>query len=196
MAVIYLRVIKLAIKKQELMGTFLKITYESRYAGDFENNVKQIKIARYIIDNLNNMMWQESISNQLQKIDKHHTSLSIILRLFDIKDIKEGNLKSYARYKQKEEKLVIDQMLTLNEYVNLQEDIMRKQLCDDVFEYLKEKLIKYKSRFQDFDAIAFIPLLEEQIIKIKNQEFEDNFYETESFAMLKKAEEIKKKLSR
>ena len=26
------------------MGIFLKITYESRYAGNFENNVKQIKV--------------------------------------------------------------------------------------------------------------------------------------------------------
>jgi hypothetical protein len=40
------------------MGIFLEITYESRYAGNFENNVKQIKVARYIIDNLNNMIWQ------------------------------------------------------------------------------------------------------------------------------------------
>lgn len=131
-----------------------------------ENNVKQIKVARYIIDNLNNMMWQQSISNQLQKIDKHHTSLSIILRLFDIKDIKEGKLKSYARYKQNKDKLVIDQMLVLNKYVNFQEDEMRNKLCDDIFIYLKEMLKKYKDRFQDFDAIALITLLEEQIKKI------------------------------
>jgi hypothetical protein len=177
------------------MGTFLKITYESRYAGDFENNVKQNKVLDYIIDNLNNMMWQESISNQLQKIDRHHTSLSIILRLFDIKDIKEGKLKSYARYKQKEDKLVIDQMLVLNEYVDFQEDEMRKKLCDDIFIYLYEMLIKYKDRFQDFDSVAFVSLLEKQIEKIKNNEFEDNFYETESFAMLKQAEEIKKDIN-
>lgn len=131
-----------------------------------ENNVKQIKVARYIIDNLNNMMWQQSISNQLQKIDKHHTSLSIILRLFDIKDIKEGKLKSYARYKENKDKLVIDQMLVLNKYVNFQEDEMRNKLCDDIFIYLKEMLKKYKDRFQDFDAIALITLLEEQIKKI------------------------------
>ncbi|WP_181415980.1 hypothetical protein [Gilliamella apicola] len=177
------------------MGTFLKITYESRYAGNFENNVKQIKVVRYIIDNLNNMAWQESISNQLQKIDRHHTSLSIILRLFDIKDIEAGKLKSYARYKQKEDKLVIDQMLVLNEYINFPEDEMRNKLCNDIFIYLKEILIKYKDRFSDFNSIAFIPLLEERIKKIKDNEFEDNFYETESFAMLKKAEELKKDIN-
>ncbi len=69
------------------MGIFLKITCESRYAGNFENNVKQIKVVRYIIDNLNDMIWQESISNQLQEIDRHHISLGIIFRLFNIKDI-------------------------------------------------------------------------------------------------------------
>ncbi len=29
------------------MGVFLSITYESRYAGDFENNVKQNKVLDY-----------------------------------------------------------------------------------------------------------------------------------------------------
>ena len=190
------------------MGIFLKITYESRYAGNFENNVKQIKVARYIIDNLNDMIWQESISNQLQKIDRHHISLSIILRLFDIKDIEKGKLKSYARYMQKKDELDIlqskvskanddiDQMLVLNKYVNLSEDEMRNELCNDIFIYLKELLIKYKDHFQDFDSVAFITLLENRIEKIKNNEFEDNYYETQSFAMLKQVEEIKKQLNR
>gem|GEM_PF-243034 len=193
---IYLWGIKLAIKKQKLMGIFLEIIYESRYAGNFENNVKQIKVARYIIDNLNNMIWQESISNQLQKIDRHHISLSIILRLFDIKDIEKGKLKSYARYMRKKDELDIDQMLVLNKYVNLSEDEMRNELCNDILIYLKELLIKYKGHFQDFDSVAFIPLLENRIEKIKNNEFEDNYYETQSFAMLKQVEEIKKQLNR
>jgi hypothetical protein len=178
------------------MGIFLEIIYESRYAGNFENNVKQIKVARYIIDNLNNMIWQESISNQLQKIDRHHISLSIILRLFDIKDIEKGKLKSYARYMRKKDELDIDQMLVLNKYVNLSEDEMRNELCNDILIYLKELLIKYKGHFQDFDSVAFIPLLENRIEKIKNNEFEDNYYETQSFAMLKQVEEIKKQLNR
>jgi hypothetical protein len=181
--------------KNKIMGTFLTITSESRYAGSFENNVKQAKVVRYISNNLQNMAWQESISNQLQKVDRYHTSLSIVLRLFNIKDIEKGKLKSYARYKQKEDRLAIDQMLALNEYLDLQECEMLNKLCNDVFVYLKEMLIKYKDRFQDFDVIAFIPLLEEQITKIKNQEFEDNFYETEAFAMQKRAEEIKSKLN-
>ena len=172
------------------MGLFLAITSEERYAGSFENTAKQAKVVGYINDNLRNMAWQESISNQLQRVDRHHTSLGIILRLFNIKDIEKGKLKSYARYIQKKDTLEIDQMLALNEYVDLQECEMRNKLCDVVFDYLKELLIKYKARFQDFDAIAFIPLLEERITRIKNQEFEDDFYETAYFAMLKRSEEI------
>ena len=62
--------------------------------------------------------------------------------------------------------------------------------------FVKKLLIKYKNHFQDFDSVTFIPLLENRIEKIKNNEFEDNYYETQSFAMLKQVEEIKKQLNR
>lgn len=177
------------------MGTFLKITFESRYAGSFETNVKQIKVVSYISDNLQSMTWQESISNQLQKVNTHHTSLSLILRLFHREDIEKGKLKSYARYISKKDKLEIDQILILDEYIDLSEDEMRDRLCNNIFEYLKEMLIKYKNRFQNFDSIVFIPLLEKRIKRIKNQEFEDNYYKSASFAMQIEAEEIKSKFN-
>lgn len=176
------------------MGLFLKITYEARYAGSFENNVKQLKVLRYICDNIRDMNWQESISSQLQKVEQHHISLSIILRMFNIKHINEGDLKSYARYTKKEHSLHIDQILALNDYVNLQEDEMRRKLCKDIFLYLKEILIKYQDRFQDFDSIKFISLLEERINRIIDNEFEDDFYQTDGYAMLKQAEEIKRNI--
>jgi len=157
------------------MGTFLKVTFEARYAGSEEKNKKKSKVVRYIADNLRDMTWQELISNQLRNLEGHHTSLYIILRLFDIKDIEEGKLKSFARYKKKDDKLVIDQMLVLNKYADLPEDEMRKRLCDDVFAYLKEILKKYKDRFQDFDAIAFISLLEERINEIKENKLKDDY---------------------
>ena len=173
------------------MGVFLSITYESRYAGDFENNVKQNKVLDYIIDNLNNMIWQEEICTKLREVEKQSDALFIILRLFSYDDIEEGNLKSYTRYKKSEEKLVIDIMFTIEDYKDFPEDVMRQKLCDDIFDYISIMLKKYKDRFHDFDANAFIPLLKERISQIKNQVFEDNFYDTESFAMLKQAEEIK-----
>jgi hypothetical protein len=157
------------------MGLFLQLNYELRYAGTKSKNEVTQKVVGYVADNLRGMAWQESISNQLRKEERHHITLGVILRLFDAKDIEKGKLKSYARYKQKEDKLVIDQMLVLNEYVDLQEDEMRKKLCDDIFGYLKEMLIKYKDRFQDFDAIAFIRLLKERIEEIKDYKLKDDY---------------------
>lgn len=87
-------------------------------------------------------------------------------------------------------------MFTIEEYIDFPEDEMRKKLCDDIFDYISMMLRKYKDRFHDFDAMAFIPLLKERISQIKNKVFEDNFYETESFVMLKQAEEIKKQAIR
>ena len=156
--------------KNKIMGTFFKTTYEARWAGNKEKTDLTQKVIGYIAHNLRIMPWQESISSQLRKIDGHHTNLYLVLRLFDIKDIEEGKLKSFARYKKKEDKLVIDQMLIINEYSDLPEDEMRIKMCDEIFEYVKEILIKYKDRFQDFDAITFIPLLKERIEKIKANE--------------------------
>ena len=85
------------------MGVFLSITYDLRWAGSFEANVKQDKVVNYIATNLGDMIWQEEISNQVQRIDKHHISLAIVLRLFRREDIKKNSLKSYARYIQKKD---------------------------------------------------------------------------------------------
>ena len=115
------------------MGVFLSITYDLRWAGSFEANVKQDKVVNYIATNLGDMIWQEEISNQVQRIDKHHISLAIVLRLFRREDIKKNSLKSYARYIQKKDILNIDQMLALDEYIELSENEMRCQLCDAVF---------------------------------------------------------------
>ena len=83
-------------------------------------------------------------------------------------------------------------MLALDEYIELSEDEMRHQLCDIYFNRLEEILIKYKERFQNLDSIAFIPLLRERILQIKNQEFTDNYYKSKSFTDAKRVEEIKK----
>ena len=37
-----------------------------------------------------------------------------------------------------------------------------------IFLYFKEVILKYKDRFLDFDAVTFIPLLEERFEDIKN----------------------------
>jgi hypothetical protein len=164
------------------MGMFLTITYEQRFAGTHAKNRLISRVVDYIADYLQDNSWQDSISPQLRNTAGHLITLSIILRFFDIKNIEAGKLKSYARYKKKDNKLIIDQMLVLNEYADLQEDEMRKKICDDIFDYLEEILTKYKDRFLDFDAIAFIPLLKERIEKIKANEFPFDYYENQEGA--------------
>ncbi|QWX84246.1 hypothetical protein H0I23_00925 [Cellulophaga sp. HaHaR_3_176] len=157
------------------MGTFLTMSFEARWAGNKEKTNLTQKVIGYIADNLRDMVWQESISNQLCKVDGHHTNLRIVLRLFDIKDIEEGKLKSLARYKKKDDKLVIDQMLVINKYSDLPENEMRIKMCDEIVEYVEQILIKYKDRFQDFNAIAFIPLFKERMEEIKEYKLKDDY---------------------
>lgn len=154
------------------MGIFSQTTYEARYAGTKAKNNLKRKVIDYIIDNLNDGEWQESIAGQLREMEEQysHLTLSIILRLFHLKDIEEGKLKSLTRYKKKDDKLVIDQMFVLDNLVDLSEDEMRIKLCDELFEFAEKVLTKYKNKFEDFDAIAFIPMLKDRIEKIKAKE--------------------------
>jgi hypothetical protein len=152
------------------MGIFLKITYDSQGGKSPEKAFTNQKVLDYIIDGLNDYPWQESISGKLTTLDQKfsHISLGTILRFFHLKNIEAGNLKSFARYIKKDDKLIIDQILILDKYENLSEDETRKALCDDILPYFKEIILKYKDHFLDFDVVAFIPLFEERFEKIKD----------------------------
>ena len=64
-------------------------------------------------------------------------------------------------------------MFALDDYLNLTEDEIRQKLCNDICSYVCEMLKKYKDRFQDFDAMVFIPLFKMQMDRIKNNELPD-----------------------
>lgn len=152
------------------MGIFLQITYQSQGGKTAEKAFINQKVLDYIIDGLNDYSWQESISSRLTTLDQKYSHIVIgaILRFFLLKNIEIGNLKSFARYIKKDDKLIIDQMLVIDKYENLSEDETRKTLCDDIFLYFKEIILKYQNRFLDFDAMSFIPLLEERFEEIKD----------------------------
>jgi hypothetical protein len=59
-------------------------------------------------------------------------------------------------------------MLITDKYENVSEDETRIALCNDIFLFFKEIILKYKDCFLDFDAVALIPLLEERFEEIKN----------------------------
>lgn len=151
------------------MGLFLRITYQSQGGRTPEKALKNRKVLRYIIDGLNDGDWQDSISIKLTTHDPRysHIAINAILRFFLSEHI---IYKSFYRYLKKDDKLIIDQMLTIDKYDNLSESDTRKALCDDIFLYFKEVILKYKDRFLDFDAVAFIPLLETRFNEIKNEE--------------------------
>lgn len=152
------------------METFIGAVYELHFV---KNEVKRqtvTNVVRYVADNIRDMDWQGSICTKVRKIEEQPDALYIVLRLFHQSEIEKGKLKSYARYKKANEKLVIDQMFALDDYEDLPEDEMRQKLCDDIFDYVSAMLKKYKDRFHDFDAMAFIPLLKEQMDKTKNNE--------------------------
>ena len=60
-------------------------------------------------------------------------------------------------------------MLVIDQYESLSEDETREALCNDIFLYFKDTILKYKDRFLDFNAVAFIPLLEARFNEIKNE---------------------------
>ena len=152
------------------MGIFLKITYQSQGGKTAEKAISNQKVLAFIVDSLNDYPWQESISSKLTTLDQKysHIVLGTILRFFHKKNIETGKLKSCARYIKKDDKLVIDKMLIIDKYETLSENETKKTLCDDIFLYFKEIILKYKDHFLDFDAIAFIQLFEERFEEIKN----------------------------
>lgn len=153
------------------MGLFLKITSESQGAKKVEKAFINNSVIDYILDGLNDYTWQDQISSQLRAVNAQysHITLGTILRLFLLKHIEAGNLKSFSRYVKKDDKLVIDQMLVADKYESLSEDETRRAICDDVYSYFEEVILKNKAKFQDFDAVAFVPLLKKRFQDIKEK---------------------------
>ena len=106
------------------MAVFLKILCEQHYPGTQLKLELLNRVVDYFMDNLQDTIWQNSISNKLCKEGSNHNALLIVLRLFYESEIVEGNLKSYARYIKQKERLVIDQMLILDNFLKLSEDEM------------------------------------------------------------------------
>lgn len=119
------------------MAVFLKILCEQHYPGTQLKLELLNRVVDYFMDNLQDTIWQNSISNKLCKEESNHNALLIVLRLFYESEIVEGNLKSYARYIKQKERLVIDQMLILDNFLKLSEDEMIDNLCDEVWLYVE-----------------------------------------------------------
>lgn len=155
------------------MGNFFRTVYESQGGRTPDTADKNQKTLAYVLDGLTDYDWQNSIVSQLNNVDIQYSQVSILcaFRLFLPENIQLGNLKSYYRYIKKDEELEIDQMLDIDNYETLSADDTRIALCDDIFEYISPIILKYKDRFLDFNAVAFIPLLKERFEFIKEGKY-------------------------
>ncbi|MFG1784471.1 hypothetical protein ACGFIU_18690 [Rhodococcus oryzae] len=153
------------------MGIFLKITYDSQGGKTAEKATINQGILDDILNSLNDYAWQDRIAPQLRNLDAQfsHIALGLILRFYHKVNVEKGNLRSLVRYIKKDDKLLVDQMLVVDEYEDLSEGETRVQLCDAIVSHLEQDLMRYRDRFQDFDAVAFIPMLRERFEEIKQQ---------------------------
>lgn len=150
------------------MGVFLFSTYELDSTGTSNQDKVFRKILDYIIHNLNDVDWQESVSNKTKKDTTSQRIIKIYLRFFNKKRIEESGLNSYAKYSNKKECLIIDPIFSIEEYANLEEHEMRKKISNHIFYYLQRVITKYKDRFKDFDATLFVGLLNDRFEDIKS----------------------------
>ncbi|MDH6279592.1 hypothetical protein [Prescottella agglutinans] len=153
------------------MGIFLKITYDSQGGTTAEKATVNQGILDDVLNSLNDYAWQDRIAPRLRNLDAQfsHITLGLILRFYRKVNVDKGNLRSLARYIKKDDKLLVDQMLVVDAYEDLSAGETRTQLCDDIVSHLEQALVKYRDRFQDFDAVAFIPLLRARFEEIKQR---------------------------
>ncbi|RKE56363.1 HicA family toxin-antitoxin system [Sphingobacterium detergens] len=152
------------------MGVFLFSTYELDSTGSGKHDKLFRKVLDYLIHNLNDVEWQELISKKIRTSNDSRRIIKIYLRFFNKMRIEENVLKSYSKYVNKDECLIVDPVFLLDEYINLGEEIMRKEISSNLLSYLEEVLIKYKDRLKDFDVFNFIELLRLRIEDIKSNQ--------------------------
>ena len=103
--------------------------------------------------------------------------VSLAIRVFP----RVTQCKTYARYYKKEEVigeytikkeyLHIDPVFIAEDYEELSNEEIHKKFCDDLYDLLAYYLLKYKNRFTDFNAEAFLPFLKERLLSIKERKF-------------------------
>ena len=103
--------------------------------------------------------------------------VSLAIRVFP----RVTKCKTYARYYKKEEVieeytikkeyLHIDPVFIAEDYEELSNEEIHKKFCDDLYDLLAYYLLKYKKRFTDFDAEAFLPFLKKRLLSIKERKF-------------------------
>ncbi|WP_156308937.1 HicA family toxin-antitoxin system [Sphingobacterium endophyticum] len=150
------------------MGVFLFSTYELDSTGSGKHDKIFRKVLDYIIYSLNDAEWQEQVSKKVRTSSDSHRIIKIYLRLYNKLRVEQNVLKSYSKFVTKDECLIVDPIFLLDKYINLGEEIIRKEISTNLLSYLEEILFKYKDRFKDFDVSNFIDPLRYRMEEIKS----------------------------
>lgn len=146
---------------------FIGFTSEFRWCGTKELTDKLVHSVRYIRDCINDSEWQYSVNSSIRKNTEAQEAISIVLRLFNAKDIEDLKIKSYYRYNKQKNCLGIDIVLSLEDYVNLSEKEIVKNLSKDIYEYIYSFIGKYENKIKDFDVTMFMSVLEERLKELE-----------------------------
>lgn len=158
--------IKYASRKKMKSIIFLNIGSQLAYS---ERKCKIFyKNKSYIEDCLSDYEWQKSISEHFITVSNgvYNIFISLYFRFFDKR---ASDLKSYAKFKTKEERLIMDMVFFIENYEVYDEDDMRIKLCEDILSFVDGSLKKYNKRFLNFDSEKFLPFFVERIENIKNK---------------------------
>lgn len=149
------------------MSVFLFSTYELDSAGGHHTDTNNSKVLDYIVDNLNELHWQEALVKKIGYDKRRGRKIKIYLRFFRQNRIEENNLRSYSRFMRKENCLIIDPIFSLKSYNGLECKELSAKIYDDVFQYLEFAINKYEAKFDDFDFPAFFKILLERFQDIR-----------------------------
>ncbi len=142
---------------------FISLTAEIRWGGTKELTDKLVRSEGFIGSFLNDPEWQYSVNSIFRKNTENHRAIFIVLRLLHAKDIEDHNIKSYYRYNKQKNRLAIDIVFPLEDYVNLPERDITKLISRELYDYMAFVLPKYEKRLIDFDVNKFLPILKERI---------------------------------
>ncbi|WP_315104716.1 hypothetical protein [Capnocytophaga gingivalis] len=149
----------------------------SRFQLELSNNNKEIfKLISDVSQTLGDHNWQNSISKYfINDIDAdknvYKPYIAIYFRFFYQENLA---LKTYAKFLKQKEELIIDPIIIIDDYINYDEDTMKKKMADEIFSIFERYLIKYQRYYNSFDAIRFLIFLKERMQLIKDSEISLN----------------------
>lgn len=142
---------------------FISLTSDIRWCGTKELTDKLSSSVDCICNYIYDLEWQYSVNSILRKNTECQQAIFIVMRLLHAKDIEEHKIKSYYRYDKIKNRLAIDIVFPLEDYVNLPEREITKCISRELYDYMAFVLPKYEKRLIDFDVNKFLPILKERI---------------------------------